>query len=94
MLNFRAFGRGGIIAFMLPDLQMNDLLRLRKPHPCGSYEWRVVRLGADIGLVCEGCQHRVLLSRRELTKRMKVNVSHQEREKDQISSDPGKLEDL
>jgi hypothetical protein len=60
---------------MLPDLQLNDLLRLRKPHPCGSYEWTVVRLGADIGLECKGCGHRVLLTRRELAKRMKVNLT-------------------
>jgi hypothetical protein len=66
---------------MLPDLQMNDRLRLRKPHPCGSYEWKVVRLGADIGLACMGCQHRVLLTRRELMKRMKSNLSQQERER-------------
>lgn len=68
---------------MLPDLQMKDHLRLRKPHPCGSYEWTVVRLGADIGLECKGCQHRVMLTRRELVKRMKVNLSQQEREKSQ-----------
>jgi hypothetical protein len=57
---------------MLPDLQLNDLLRLRKPHPCGSYEWTVTRLGADIGLECKGCGRRVLLTRRELTRRLKV----------------------
>lgn len=73
--------QGGIISCMLPDLQMKDHLRLRKPHPCGSYEWIVVRLGADIGLECKGCQHRVMLTRRELAKRMKTNVSQQEREK-------------
>ena len=60
---------------MLPDLQLNDLLRLRKPHPCGSYEWTVVRLGADIGIECKGCGHRVMLTRRELSKRMKVNLT-------------------
>ena len=73
-----SIGHGGIILSMLPDLQLNDHLRLRKPHPCGSYEWTVVRLGADIGLECKGCQHRVLLTRRELTKRMKVNLTRQE----------------
>ncbi|MBE3038345.1 MAG: DUF951 domain-containing protein [Chloroflexi bacterium] len=57
---------------MLPDLQLNDLLRLRKPHPCGSYEWIVTRLGADIGLECKGCGRRVLLTRRELARRLKV----------------------
>jgi hypothetical protein len=63
---------------MLPDLQLNDLLRLRKPHPCGSYEWTVVRLGADIGLECKGCGHRVMLTRRELAKRMKANLTRKD----------------
>ena len=57
---------------VLPDLQLNDIVRLRKPHPCGSYEWKVVRLGADIGLECLGCAHRVMLTRRELSKRLKA----------------------
>jgi len=57
---------------MLPDLQLNDRLRLRKPHPCGSYEWTVVRLGADIGLECAVCKRRVLLTRRELSRRLKA----------------------
>ena len=60
---------------MLPDLQLNDHLRLRKQHPCGSFEWTVVRLGADIGLECKGCGHRVMLTRRELAKRMKANLT-------------------
>lgn len=78
---------GGIILPMLPDLQLSDHLRLRKPHPCGSYEWTVVRLGADIGLECKGCGHRVMLTRRELAKRMKVNFSQQEREKPEMNGD-------
>jgi len=57
---------------MLPDLQLNDTVRLRKPHPCGSYEWNIVRLGADIGLECVVCKRRVLLTRRELARRMKA----------------------
>ncbi len=60
---------------MLTDLQLNDLLRLRKPHPCGSFEWRVVRLGADIGLECTTCKRRVMLTRRELAKRLKLNLT-------------------
>ncbi|MGV8049461.1 MAG: DUF951 domain-containing protein [Anaerolineaceae bacterium] len=62
---------GGIIASMLPDLNIGDRVRMRKAHPCGGYEWEVVRLGADIGLVCLTCQHRILLTRRELARRMK-----------------------
>ena len=66
---------------MLPDLQLNDHLRLRKPHPCGSYEWTVTRLGADIGLECKGCGRRVLLTGRELARRLKLVVSKEENEK-------------
>lgn len=57
---------------MLPDFRLNDVLRLRKPHPCGSYLWKVVRLGADIGLECCQCGRRVLLPRRELARRLKT----------------------
>lgn len=54
---------------------IDDIVRLRKPHPCGSYEWKVVRVGADIGLVCQTCGRRVLLPRRTLEKRLKAFVS-------------------
>lgn len=60
---------------MLPEIQLDDVVRLRKPHPCGGYEWIVVRLGADIGLRCTTCGRRVLLPRRELAKRLKTIVS-------------------
>ena len=63
---------------MLPDLCLHDRLRLRKQHPCGSYEWTVTRLGADIGLECLGCGRRVLLTRRELAKRLKTNLTPHE----------------
>lgn len=59
---------------MLSDLQMQDVLRLRKPHPCGGTDWVVVRLGADIGLKCLGCGRRILLSRREVARRLKATV--------------------
>ena len=69
-----------ILPSMLPDLQLNDHLRLRKQHPCGSYEWIVTRLGADIGLECKGCGRRVMLTRRELAKRLKTNLTKHEEE--------------
>jgi len=56
---------------MLPEIKLDDIVRLRKTHPCGSTDWKVVRLGADIGLVCLGCGRRILLERRQLAKRMK-----------------------
>ena len=57
------------------DLGLGDRVRLRKPHPCGSTDWRVVRLGADIGLKCAGCGRRVLLPRSEVERRIKLIVS-------------------
>jgi hypothetical protein len=57
------------------EFRLEDVVRLRKPHPCGSFEWRVVRLGADIGLKCLKCSHRVLLTRSTLERRLKEFVS-------------------
>ena len=54
---------------------VGDVVRLKKPHPCGGFEWSVVRLGADIGVKCQMCGRRVLLPRRELERRMKLFVS-------------------
>ncbi|MGB7873163.1 MAG: DUF951 domain-containing protein [Anaerolineales bacterium] len=66
--------------FMLPDLQLNDVVRMRKPHPCGSYEWTVTRLGADIGLECKNCGRRVMLTRRELARRTKAILPQEKNE--------------
>lgn len=50
-------------------LLLGDIVRLRKPHPCGGHDWLIDRLGADIGLRCQGCDRRVLLDRRALERR-------------------------
>ena len=57
---------------MLPPLELGDVARLRKPHPCGGYDWKIVRLGADIGLECVSCGRRILLPRRTLARRLKA----------------------
>ena len=57
------------------QIELGDRLRLRKPHPCGNYDWLVVRLGADIGLRCEKCGRRVLLPRAEVERRTKQVLS-------------------
>jgi hypothetical protein len=72
-----------VVNSMLPDLQLNDHLRLRKPHPCGSFEWTVIRLGADIGLECKLCKHRIMLTRRELARRLKINLTRLEDKKNE-----------
>lgn len=51
------------------------VVQLKKPHPCGGSEWDVVRIGADIGLVCLLCKRRVLMSRSTLDKSLVVVVS-------------------
>ena len=56
------------------EIRLGDVVRLRKKHPCGGYEWQVVRLGADIGIKCLGCNRRVLLERREFERRVKAFV--------------------
>jgi len=53
----------------LVELRIDDVVRLRKAHPCGSHEFRVTRLGADIGLVCSGCAHRILMDRLDVERR-------------------------
>ncbi len=57
---------------MFVEVHVGDVVRLRKPHPCGSYDWEVVRIGADIGLVCQKCGRRVLLPRGDFNKRLKT----------------------
>jgi len=55
-------------------LNTGDVVRLRRPHPCGGHDWEVTRLGADIGLCCLTCKRRVLVERRTLEKRLKEFV--------------------
>jgi hypothetical protein len=47
------------------EIHLDDVVQLRKPHPCGGTEWQVVRVGADIGIRCLTCGRRVLMPRRE-----------------------------
>jgi hypothetical protein len=57
------------------DFRIGDVVRLRKSHPCGSFDWTVVRIGADIGLQCVKCGRRVLLSRSVVERRLKSFLS-------------------
>lgn len=52
------------------ELYLGDIVRLRKPHPCGGYEWEIVRLGADIGARCQTCGHRIMLDRPTFERRI------------------------
>ena len=60
---------------MVRQYELGWVVRLRKQHPCGGTDWEVVRLGADIGLKCLGCQRRILMPRSTLDKRVRTVVS-------------------
>jgi hypothetical protein len=57
------------------ELLLGDVVKLRRAHPCGSTEWLVDRLGADIGLRCQGCGRHVMLERRTLESRLGAFIS-------------------
>ena len=57
---------------MATDIQLGDIVILRKAHPCGSATWQVTRVGADVGLKCLGCGRVVLLPRHEFRTRVRT----------------------
>lgn len=50
------------------DLRLHDLVELKKPHPCGSTRWEILRVGMDIKLRCQGCGHELMLPRSKAEK--------------------------
>ncbi len=60
---------------MAIEIRLGDVVRLKKKHPCGGYEWQVVRLGADIGIRCLQCQRKVLLERSIVERRVRDFIS-------------------
>ena len=57
---------------MIIAVNVGDHVKLRKAHPCGSYDWLVTRIGVDIGLECKTCGRRVLIPRSKFNKRVKA----------------------
>lgn len=53
------------------DVRVGDVLRMKKPHPCGSYEFLVLRVGMDFKIRCTGCGHEVMLTRLKCEKNIK-----------------------
>ena len=53
------------------DLRLHDLVELKKPHPCGSTRWEILRMGMDIKLRCQGCGHEIMLPRARIEKNIK-----------------------
>jgi hypothetical protein len=59
------------------EFQLNDVVEMKKPHPCGTNKWKIIRLGMDIRIKCEGCEHSVLIPRKEFTRKVKKVLSKQ-----------------
>ena len=53
------------------DVRLGDILEMKKPHPCGSKEWLVLRVGMDFRLRCRGCGHELMLPRSKVEKNIK-----------------------
>ncbi len=53
------------------DIDLGDILKLKKKHPCGSFEWEVLRTGADFRLKCTGCGHQIMIARKQAEKNVK-----------------------
>lgn len=58
------------------DIQVGDVIKLKKQHPCGSKEWEVLRIGADFRLKCKGCGHQIMLARTLVEKNVKEIVKN------------------
>lgn len=61
---------------MPAELREGDVVRLKRRHPCGGWEWQVYRVGADIGMQCVTCGRRIMLERGEFERRLKAVVRH------------------
>ena len=53
------------------DIQVGDIVKLKKQHPCGGYEWEVLRIGADFRVKCLGCTHQIMIPRKTIEKSIK-----------------------
>ena len=56
------------------DIQVGNVVKLKKQHPCGSHEWEVLRIGADFRLKCMGCGHQIMISRKLVEKNTKTSA--------------------
>jgi hypothetical protein len=60
------------------DINVGDTLKLKKPHPCGSHDWEVLRTGADFRIKCMGCGRQVMIARKLLEKNVKSIIEKDE----------------
>lgn len=58
------------------EFSLNDIVEMKKKHPCGENRWKIIRMGADIRIKCLGCDRSVLIPRNEFAKKMKRVLEH------------------
>ena len=56
---------------MQKDYRIDSIVMMKKPHPCGTNEWQITRIGAHIKIKCIACGHTVMLSRIDFNKKLK-----------------------
>ncbi len=53
------------------DLKVGEIIKLKKPHPCGSSQWEILRIGMDFRLKCLGCGHQIMIPRKTVEKNIR-----------------------
>lgn len=53
------------------DLKVGDIIRMKKQHPCGNNTWKILRVGMDFRLECQGCGHQIMIARKLAEKNIK-----------------------
>jgi hypothetical protein len=76
------------VAAPITSIRLGDVVRLKKPHPCGTNEWEITKLGMDIGLTCLGCDRKVRLVRSEFDRRFRGFVRRADERAEQRPDGP------
>ncbi|MBM7606717.1 hypothetical protein JOC75_004794 [Metabacillus crassostreae] len=64
---------------MEKEFGLHDIVEMKKQHPCGTNRWKIIRMGMDVRIKCLGCEHSVLIPRKEFARKMKkMLVKHEE----------------
>ena len=58
----------------MTDYKLNDIVIMKKPHPCGTNSWEIIRIGADIKIKCQNCGRSIMMPRIEFNKKLKKIV--------------------
>ncbi len=56
------------------EFEIGEVIKMKKPHPCGSKEWKILRVGMDFRLECMGCKHQIMVSRKLVEKNFRGKV--------------------